>query len=201
MAAPTDTPITIRLATLSDIPRIQALESASGTLFRQVGMEAICDLFPPPSLDSYAEYLQQKHLWVAISTLMSKAEVGREAKETIVAFVQVEIFANDGILKTVYIHQVSVDPQYSRKGIGKQMLDFVALWAREEGARALDLTTFNDVPWNRRYYERLGFTVLADDRLIGKNAEDVRRELDKEMENEVLGRWKRVAMRKLLYSE
>jgi len=59
-----------------------------------------------------------------------------------------------------HIEQVSVRPAFSRRGIGRRLVDRVDHWARERGLDGLTLTTFSDVPWNRPYYERLGFRVL-----------------------------------------
>jgi hypothetical protein len=44
--------------------------------------------------------------------------------------------------------------------VGAALIDHVAAWALRQGARALTLTTFRDVPWNTPYYERLGFKVV-----------------------------------------
>lgn len=62
----------------------------------------------------------------------------------------------------------------------------------------MDLTTFDEVPWNRKYYERLGFRVLDTDKIEMEDARRVREVLEKEKIDAVLGRWKRVAMRKYI---
>jgi hypothetical protein len=68
---------------------------------------------------------------------------------------------------------------------------------RGRGAE-LDLTTFDHVPWNREYYERLGFGVLREEDLGKEMCQDVREELLREKSDDLLGRWERVAMRKML---
>ncbi len=40
-----------------------------------------------------------------------------------------------------------------------------ARWSGSTGLDQLTLTTFADVPWNRPYYERLNFHVLADEEI------------------------------------
>lgn len=64
-----------------------------------------------------------------------------------------------------HVEQVSVDPAYARRGIGRALLEHVAEWAHGRGAQALTLTTFTEVAWNGPYYKRCGFGVLADDEL------------------------------------
>lgn len=57
---------------------------------------------------------------------------------------------------------MSVTPRHQSTGVGRALMDQVSRWAVETGRRAVTLTTFSDVPWNRPLYEHLGFTVLAD---------------------------------------
>jgi ribosomal protein S18 acetylase RimI-like enzyme len=64
--------------------------------------------------------------------------------------------------RAAHIEQISVDPAYARRGLGRRLLDHVGEEARRRGLDALTLTTFRDVPWNAPYYERCGFRVLRD---------------------------------------
>lgn len=61
-----------------------------------------------------------------------------------------------------HIEQVTVHPRAARRGVGRALIGYAAGRAREEGATALTLTTFADVPWNAPYYARVGFRPLAD---------------------------------------
>jgi GNAT superfamily N-acetyltransferase len=74
-----------------------------------------------------------------------------------VAYLLLDVVAGAG-----HIEQVSVDPRYGRRGIGRRLIGTAAEWARDQGLDELTLTTFAVVPWNAPYYERLGFTVIAD---------------------------------------
>jgi GNAT superfamily N-acetyltransferase len=91
----------------------------------------------------------------------------------------------------VHVEQVSVDPEYGRRGIGSVLIEHVAGWARERGAPALTLTTYAEIAWNAPYYERLGFRRLADDELTP----GLRRIRAAEAEHG-LDRWPRLAMRR-----
>jgi GNAT superfamily N-acetyltransferase len=64
-----------------------------------------------------------------------------------------------------HLEQVTVDPEWGRRGIGRRLIDAVVGWAKADGRSALTLLTFRDVPWNGPYYARLGFAELPDDRL------------------------------------
>ena len=89
--------------------------------------------------------------------------------------------------------QVSTRPAQARRGIGADLIEHVAGWARERGSAVLTLTTFVDVPWNGPYYERLGFRALPAETLgaglAGIRAEEAAHGLD---------RWPRQAMRRSL---
>ncbi|MEM8601770.1 MAG: GNAT family N-acetyltransferase, partial [Bacteroidota bacterium] len=58
----------------------------------------------------------------------------------------------------VHLHEMSVHPDYGRRGIGGALLARVVEAARSQHAVGVTLTTFADVPWNRPFYERHGFS-------------------------------------------
>ena len=60
----------------------------------------------------------------------------------------------------MHLHELDVQPDHARQGLGRRLIAIVADWARARGATALTLTTFDDVPWNGPYYARLGFRTL-----------------------------------------
>lgn len=61
---------------------------------------------------------------------------------------------------TAHLHELDVHPQHSRRGLGRQLIESVTVWARAQGFSAVTLTTFRDIPWNVPYYTRLGFRTL-----------------------------------------
>lgn len=61
-----------------------------------------------------------------------------------------------------HIWQLSVHPDHGRLGFGRSLVESVCAWAREEGHRAVTLTTYRDVPWNGPFYASLGFVVLDE---------------------------------------
>lgn len=91
----------------------------------------------------------------------------------------------------VHIEQVSVRPDHGRRGVGRALLDYAATRARSEGAPALTLTTFAEVPWNAPYYRRCGFRILGE----GELASGLRAIREREAAHG-LDRWPRVCMRR-----
>jgi predicted N-acetyltransferase YhbS len=58
-----------------------------------------------------------------------------------------------------------VRPDGQGTGIGRALMDRARMWAVATDRPAITLTTFADVPWNRPFYEHLGFRVLAEHEL------------------------------------
>jgi len=186
--------ISIRNTVPSDLPLLPAIEKAAGEAFRAIDMANIAD-HAPPSLEELSTYHDTGHSWVA-----AIPKEGLDSGEP-VAYILVYVVDNDGFgWKSLLIYQISVSPEYSRRGIGKTLINHVALWAFQNGMRALDLTTFANVLWNKPYYERLGFRMPDEEELLQNEYTGLRRLILCEWQDKLLGRWPRVAMRRHLYS-
>ncbi len=61
-----------------------------------------------------------------------------------------------------HLHELDVHPSHARRGLGRLLIEAVAVRAAHEGAHAFTLTTFREIPWNAPYYARLGFRALAE---------------------------------------
>ncbi len=59
-----------------------------------------------------------------------------------------------------HLDEVDVLPNYGRQGIGTELVNAVANWARRRGHSSLTLITFKHLPWNAPFYEKLGFVRL-----------------------------------------
>jgi ribosomal protein S18 acetylase RimI-like enzyme len=157
-----------------DLERIQEVERAAGRCFRDIGMDLVADDVPP-SLAVLRRFMHGGGLWIAACE-----------EDRPVAYVLVEPV--DG---NAHIEQISVHPDWSRRRIGRSLIEHVAVRARAAGIAALTLSTFADVPWNAPYYERCGFRTLASEELtpglLRIRAEEARAGLD---------RWPRVCMRR-----
>lgn len=61
-----------------------------------------------------------------------------------------------------YLDQLSVRTHFMRIGLGAALLSATENMARAAGGRALWLTTYRHLPWNRPFYERRGFAVVPE---------------------------------------
>jgi GNAT superfamily N-acetyltransferase len=139
----------IRTAHRDELPALQELELAAGVLFRDIGMTDVAE-HPPPAVEVFEEFRQAGHLWVSVDDA---------DKPTGFVFVKLVDGAKPNE-QFCHVEQVSVHPDQQGHGIGRGLIEYVALWAAEQGFPALTLSTFRNVPWNAPYYARLGFTEL-----------------------------------------
>ncbi|MEV0253697.1 GNAT family N-acetyltransferase [Streptomyces sp. NPDC050732] len=140
----------IRPVTAAELPALQEIERAAGEPFRALGMAAIAD-DEPPSTEELDRFRRTGRAWAAV-------DEGDE-DDAPVAYLIAEPLPDAAAL---HIEQVSVHPRAARRGVGRALIDHAAERARAEGAAALTLTTFADVPWNAPYYARIGFRPLAE---------------------------------------
>lgn len=161
-----------RLATLDDLPRIQSIERAAGEAFRSVGMDAIAEDEPIGEAE-FGRFVASGGAWVACGS-----------GGAVVAYLLTE-----RVDSTVHVEQVTVHPEFARRGLGAGLIDVAATWARDKGLYGLTLTTFRDVPWNAPYYRRLGFTELLESQWGPDLTAKVARE-----SAAGLSRWPRVVM-------
>ncbi|WP_432075928.1 GNAT family N-acetyltransferase [Streptomyces wuyuanensis] len=166
----------IRPAEPFELPLLQDIERAAGEPFRTLGMTAVADDDPPP-LGELERYRKAGGLWV------TGTEYGRP-----VAYLLTEPV--DG---AAHIEQLSVHPDFARRGLGRELIDHLAALATAGGRCALTLTTFTEVPWNAPYYARLGFRALDEDELT-EGLRNIRRT----EAAHGLDRWPRTCMRRPL---
>ncbi|WP_407549149.1 GNAT family N-acetyltransferase [Streptomyces sp. Pv4-95] len=139
--------MTIREPSPADLPALREIERAAGEPFRALGMARIAD-DEPPSVGQLTDYLRAGRLLVAY-----------EGPEGDTAGRPAGYLLWDPVDGCAHIEQVSVHPEYARRGIGRALIERAE---RDSGLGALTLTTFAEVPWNAPYYRRLGFRVLDD---------------------------------------
>jgi len=168
----------IRLARPDDLPELAEVESAAGLLFRDIGMDVVAD-DAPPTVAELTPYAADGRAWVFTGP-----------GDRPVAYLLVDVV--DG---HAHLEQVSVRPEYARRGIGRRLVEVVREWARAHGFAELSLTTYAEVPWNGPYYARLGFEVVADEELT-----DGLRAIRATEAAKGLDAWPRVVMRQRLGS-
>jgi GNAT superfamily N-acetyltransferase len=133
-------PYAIRRARPNDLTALPTVERAAAAQFRATPYAALAD----DDLVSAEVDLDHDYVWVVV-----------DSYDQPVGFAIVHILDS-----SVHLHELDVHPKHARQGLGRRLIDGVAQWARAQGASALTLTTFSDVPWNGPYYARLGFRTL-----------------------------------------
>jgi GNAT superfamily N-acetyltransferase len=164
----------VRPARESDLPTLRDIERAAGRAFAALGMDLVAD-DEPPSVEGLREYAADGRVWVRTD------EADRP-----VAYLLAEVV--DGC---AHLEQVSVHPDRAHQRLGQELLEHLTAWARERGLPAITLTTYAEVPWNGRYYERLGFRFLDDAQLTPGLRRIRRAEVERGLD-----RWPRAAMRR-----
>jgi GNAT superfamily N-acetyltransferase len=168
----------LRLVRCDDLERLREIERAAGAAFRDIGMQLIAD-DEPMDIKTLAGYQENARAWVACVT--SDIPIG--------------YIIVDEIDDAAHIEQVSVDPSQARNRLGSALIDEVEKWAVMRGLVRLTLTTFESVPWNAPYYERLGFHVLPSAQWTASIREIVASEAA-----QGLHRWPRTVMTRPLKS-
>lgn len=136
----------IRSAKKTDIPLLNAIEAAAGTIF-PVGTLSEDILAERVSYEALANAMSQGRLLVAVDS--GQALAGYAFWQTV-----------DG---SALLAQMDVHPQHGRKGIGSALVARIISQITQAGFPHLYLTTFSDVPWNAPFYQKLGFVLLNAD--------------------------------------
>ena len=140
--AAADRRYSIRAARPDDLRLLPAIERAAASQFRATPFAFLVD-FP---LASPAIDLDHERVWVAADT-----------EDRPVGFAVAYPLDGD-----CYLHELDVHPDHGRRGLGQRLIAAVAAWARENGATAITLATFRDIPWNGPYYASIGFRPILD---------------------------------------
>ena len=142
-------PFTLRSGVIGDLDTLGEIDADAGMLFEEAGL--FLDLpdtheFPVTERRRWAECLHARTTLIAMdgdSRPIGFVAVGRK----------------DG---DAYIAQLSVRQSCMRRGVGRALLEAAAEIAQSLGERALRITTYNHLPWNRPFYEKHGFQVVPE---------------------------------------
>jgi GNAT superfamily N-acetyltransferase len=131
--------VTLRPATIADIPRLQQIEQNAATLFAGLDLIDVSEMATASIGD---------HCHAIDEGLSLVAELGG----------RVAGFAiGNRYGPNVYLHELDVGRDYQRKGVGAELLrGFIGL-SCAQGAPCIYLSTFRDPPWNAPFYRKLGF--------------------------------------------
>jgi ribosomal protein S18 acetylase RimI-like enzyme len=142
-------PYKIRPAKPEDLTALAEIEQAAATLFLDTPYPFLVDDHPLP-LDFVTQQFQAGRVWVAAV----------DNQDTPIGYAIAQ-----EIDKEAYLRQIDVHPTYGRRGIGRELVEQVCVWAREQNYRRVLLSTFLDIPWNAPFYAKLGFQILPEIKL------------------------------------
>jgi len=137
----------IRLGTLEDCEVLQEIERAAARAFvgrKEMG-ETDIDLNRVTPLAFLEARVGEGLLWTLYH---GKAPAGY----IVCSWVKTDF----------YIAEVDVHPDHGGKALGAVLIERAAAHGFANGAARITLSTFTEIPWNRPYYERLGFAVLPE---------------------------------------
>lgn len=138
---------TIRAARADELPALLAVDHAASTLFAAAGLHLAL-----PSDHPFV--LSEAQRWTR-SIALSRAFVAVHDD------VPIAFAALDLVDRAPYLDQLAVQPWAMRQGIGRALVQRAIAWA---AGAPLWLTTYDHLPFNQPYYERLGFVPVDDAR-------------------------------------
>jgi predicted N-acetyltransferase YhbS len=141
------TPFLTRTARIDEINLLTDIDDDASALFVRAGLDL--DL-PPDHEFPAAERARLLRCLQAGTTLLAL-----DGKNAAVGFVAVDWL--DG---QPYLAQLSVRANFTRLGIGSELLHEGLQIAQGLGGSLLRLTTYSHLPWNRPFYARHGFNVV-----------------------------------------
>jgi GNAT superfamily N-acetyltransferase len=134
---------------LIELPYAIAIDDDSGRLFNEIGLFFGIPDEHPFVVAEHARWrfaISRGDLWFALS---DDLPVGFSV-----------LARRDGL---AYLDQLAVRPAYGRRGLGRALIERACEICRERGDAELWLTTYDHVPWNRPFYERVHFTRVPED--------------------------------------
>lgn len=141
--------VEVRLARADELNVLFEIDDDSAKLYRTAGV--VIDL--PATHPFIAD---ERRRWAAsVSrgwTLLALDESGEA-----VGFAAVDVL--DG---AAYLDQLSVRMRAMRRGVGKRLIRQASALGEKLGNEVIWLTTYGHLPWNRPFYERLGFVTMPE---------------------------------------
>lgn len=141
-------PYSIRLARVTDIETLRAIERAAGQAFASIGYADVAR-HEPTRADDLRDAVTDGTLFVAVTP--EDAPAGFLLCSPL-----------DGGL---YVRELAVHPDHAGHRLAVPLLQAAETLARQLDLSALTLTTFREVPWNAPYYLKLGFAILPIDEI------------------------------------
>lgn len=147
----------VRTAVLEDIDRLRDLEAKAALIFRDVdGLQHFADGEPSMSIEQQIELVTKAGILV-ICDSSSRLLCGVDEPA---GFISVDV-----VDECLHIFEISVAPQFQRRGLSARLIDAAVEMAKQRGVNALSLTTDRFVPWNAPMYAKRGFVETEASKL------------------------------------
>ncbi|GAN64377.1 acetyltransferase [Acetobacter indonesiensis NRIC 0313] len=135
----------VRMGRPPDASLLPEVERAAAEIFRQLPQLAfLADDEPAVSETKHLACIKAGTCWVAA-----------DREDQPVGFLSAESQGRD-----LHILEVSVKPVAQGRGVGRALIAAACHFASEHTYQRITLTTFLNVPWNRPFYEKLGFRLV-----------------------------------------
>jgi len=135
----------IRPARIEDLVALAEVERAAAKLFCNTPYAFLMN-DEPLSLDFVIQQFQAGRAWIAVDD--RDIPIGYAITQEV-----------DGY---AYLRQIDVHPAYGRRGIGRELVESVCVWARKQNYRRILLSTFLNIEWNAPFYTKLGFQIVPE---------------------------------------
>lgn len=135
----------IRFAYPDELPQLQEIENAAVILFRETKYSDLIDS-DPLSIEFLQVQQKDNKIWVAANS-----------EDDPVGFAVVKIIDD-----SPHLHEIDIQPEHARQGLGTELIQTVVEWATQAGHEKMTLSTFRDIVWNAPFYRKLGFQELND---------------------------------------
>lgn len=136
----------VRLAQQEDVPKLPVIERSAAQLFRLVpALAFLAEEEASLSEVQHTACIAQGLCWVGVES------AGKPC-----GFLSAEQQGRD-----LHILEVSVEARAQGAGLGRALIQYACEEAKARGMARVTLTTFRSVPWNRPFYENLGFRVVS----------------------------------------
>jgi diamine N-acetyltransferase len=144
--------LSIAKATVNDIPSIQTIAQETwpityGAILSATQLEFMMDMMY--SNASLTQQIQGKQLFYMVKVV----------NKTIAFFAIEHHYQNEAVTR---IHKIYLLPETQGKGIGKQLLDYIATLAIEHDSKKISLNV-NRYNKALHFYQKIGFTIIKEE--------------------------------------
>ncbi len=134
----------IRLAGARDLALLPHIEREAARRFEPYGLAGVMGTVVSGAEDFAAAHAEGR-LWVAA-----------DAQNVPVGFALAGVVGDNA-----HLDELDVLPEHGRLGLGAALVRAVHGWALYQGFPAVTLTTLDHIPWNRPFYARMGYHIVA----------------------------------------